>query len=351
MAAAISTARRQQLLEHDSQSIRQRAEAVMGGLSSKSRQQVIERYRAGLDLQNLDGERERGRQVFAQVCAACHRLEGVGQPIGPDLTELTDRSPGGLLVSILDPNRAVDPKHVSYSVALKDGRSLLGVIRDETANSVTLVPLSGEARTLLRSEIESVRSTGASLMPIGLEAAIPPAKMADLLAYLGDLGPEPRQIAGNEPRTIKPTTDSSYRLPASRAEIYGEGITFERSSDTITGWTGTDSYLTWRLDVPRPGRYSVELVWAAAGDPGDEAPRATVASGGSDFTIRVPPTGGADEYRTAYFAHIQLDEGRQSVTLRPSGAFEGNLMNFKALHLEWAPDYPRRPSNPEEEVR
>jgi hypothetical protein len=42
----------------------------------------------------------------------------------------------------------------------------------------------GIEESVLRSEIDDVRSTGRSLMPEGLEQTITLAEMADLIAYL-----------------------------------------------------------------------------------------------------------------------------------------------------------------------
>ncbi|MFM1747731.1 MAG: hypothetical protein RLZZ188_1397, partial [Verrucomicrobiota bacterium] len=53
-----------------------------------------------------------------------------------------------------------------------------------TAGSITLKLLDGTRRTFLRSQVEALEGGAASLMPEGLEAAIPPQGMADLIAFL-----------------------------------------------------------------------------------------------------------------------------------------------------------------------
>ena len=68
------------------------------------------------------GRPERGQDVFERLCAACHKLDGQGHEVGPDLAALTDTSPEALLVAILDPNREVDARYANYTAALKDGR-------------------------------------------------------------------------------------------------------------------------------------------------------------------------------------------------------------------------------------
>jgi putative heme-binding domain-containing protein len=145
------------------------------------RQDVVEAYRSALTAQ---GDRSRGRQVFQKVCAACHRLEGVGHEIGPSLASFRNRGAEAILVNVLDPNREANPQYINYVLVTTDGRTLTGIIAAETANSVTLKRAEDVADTVPRDEIEQLRASGLSIMPEGLEKQIDPAAMADLLAYL-----------------------------------------------------------------------------------------------------------------------------------------------------------------------
>jgi putative heme-binding domain-containing protein len=86
---------------------------------------------------------------------------------------------------ILDPNRAVEDKYTLYTAATQDGRALAGMLAGEAGNSLTFVGLDGSEQEILRSELRSLTSTGRSLMPDGLEAAINEQAMADLVAFLG----------------------------------------------------------------------------------------------------------------------------------------------------------------------
>ncbi len=145
------------------------------------RAEVVRRYRAAL---KLDGDPIRGRTVFRRVCAACHRFLGEGTPIGPDLQTLQNRGPETILVNVFDPNREVNPQYQNYLAITKDGRTISGMITEETATSITLTRAGGETHRVLRTELESLTSTGQSLMPEGLEKQITVQDFADLLAYL-----------------------------------------------------------------------------------------------------------------------------------------------------------------------
>ncbi|MEX0938367.1 MAG: PVC-type heme-binding CxxCH protein [Pirellulales bacterium] len=175
----IDPSRRTLLLAHPDSEIRQRA--TISRATKSDRADVVRKYREVLDR---EGDVPRGRQVFVKSCAACHRLDGEGHEIGPNLATLRNRGAETILVNLLDPSRELDPKFANYVVVTTDGRTLTGVIAEETATSLTLQRGEGAAETVLRVDVEAIRNTQLSLMPEGLEKEIEPAAMADLLAYL-----------------------------------------------------------------------------------------------------------------------------------------------------------------------
>jgi len=145
------------------------------------RQRVIDAYAAALEQ---PGDPVRGRAVFARVCAACHRVDGLGVNVGPDISDSRTKRPEQYLVDILDPNRAIDAGSFSCTVQLGDGRSLTGLIVTETGGSITLRQPEGGTVTLLRDEIDDLRTGSVSLMPVGLERLITVPQMADLIGFL-----------------------------------------------------------------------------------------------------------------------------------------------------------------------
>jgi putative heme-binding domain-containing protein len=181
LASELDPVRRQRLLDHRDVGIRERAAKILAGAVSPDRQKVVDAYQPAL---KLSGDRQRGVQVFTRACATCHRLGEIGHAVGPDLASVGDKSPQGLLVSILDPNRAVEARYLAYVAQMKNGQSLVGVLASETGNSVTLLEPDGKERVLLRTALEELTSTGKSLMPEGLETSVTPQEMADLIAYL-----------------------------------------------------------------------------------------------------------------------------------------------------------------------
>ena len=177
----VSAARRTQILANPDVSLKARAGKIFGQASSGSRAEVVAKYQAALAL---NGNAARGSAVFDSICAACHRFAGRGVELGPNLETIRGWDKEKLLLHILDPNREVAANYLAYVVELKDGGSLAGMIAEENAASVTLKRIGAPDETILRQNIAKLTSSAQSLMPEGLESAIPLAAMADLLAFL-----------------------------------------------------------------------------------------------------------------------------------------------------------------------
>jgi putative membrane-bound dehydrogenase-like protein len=161
--------------------IRDRADKLFKGTQLSKRKDVVDAYQKSLTLK---GDAKNGKELFKKNCAACHRLEGVGEQIGADIGAIRDRGADFILLNILDPNREVLPKFITYYVQTDTGRTLTGMILAETATSITIRKPDGTNETILRVNIEELRSTGMSFMPEGLEKSINHQEIADLLAYL-----------------------------------------------------------------------------------------------------------------------------------------------------------------------
>ncbi len=178
---AIEPARRARLMKHKEVAIRKRAIKLFGGSQPRSRENVITAYRSSLDLK---GDAMRGRAVFEKNCVTCHKLAGKGHEVGPNLATIQNRTPEGLLIQILDPNREMQPNYAQYIAELKDGRTVSGFIVGESPTSITLKRAEAVVETVLRQNIEELTGTSLSLMPEGLEQAISVQEMSDLLTYL-----------------------------------------------------------------------------------------------------------------------------------------------------------------------
>ncbi len=168
------------LKDHPNTRIRRLAEKLLQSLTP-GRDRIVAAYQTSL---RMNGDVDRGKALFKKNCAACHKLDGDGKSVGADLAGIGNRPAEATLADILDPNRELKPKFASYVLVTNDGRTVAGMIVEETANSIRLVRADGSSETILRVSIENLRSTGLSFMPEGLEKQIDSRSMADLLAYL-----------------------------------------------------------------------------------------------------------------------------------------------------------------------
>ena len=60
----------------------------------------------------------------------------------------------------------------------------MGVVRAEGADSLKVGDIEGKQTLLPRAEVEEIRPSASSIMPVGLLAAIGEERTRDLLAYL-----------------------------------------------------------------------------------------------------------------------------------------------------------------------
>ncbi|MBI3852138.1 MAG: c-type cytochrome [Verrucomicrobia bacterium] len=174
------------LKSYRDQSIQKRAVKILAEPPTRARQEVVNNFMPALQLK---GNAAAGREIFLARCATCHRLEGAGFALGPDLTSVKSSGKETMLINILDPNREVLPNYISYVIETKTGDSLIGLIANETATSVTLKQAGGVESVVLRSNIQSIQSQGQSTMPEGLEAGLTAQDLANLLEFIATAGP------------------------------------------------------------------------------------------------------------------------------------------------------------------
>jgi putative heme-binding domain-containing protein len=133
------------------------------------------------------GDRARGEVIFygeAARCANCHQVRGKGKTVGPDLTPLAGRARTAVYRDIAEPSASIRPDYVPYTVALKDGRVVVGIVRSEGFDAIRVIDTEAKATLVRLAEIEELRPSATSIMPVGLAGAIGETAMRDLLAFL-----------------------------------------------------------------------------------------------------------------------------------------------------------------------
>lgn len=194
--AELERAQAGRLLKHGDAALRNRASVLLAAAVPADRQEVLADYQRVLTLKP---DAARGRAVFQKNCVTCHRIGDLGVDVAPDISDSRTKQETQILADILQPNRAIDNNYISYSVVTTSGTLLNGIVTSDTATSLTLRQPEGKDVTLLRSDIEEIRSTGVSLMPDGLEKSIPHQEMADLISFIKNW----RYLDGKTPLGIR----------------------------------------------------------------------------------------------------------------------------------------------------
>ena len=134
-------------------------------------------------------DHERGARLFEQtLCIRCHRVNGAGGSVGPELSRVANRfGPRDLLEMIVDPHKTVDEKYRQTQVETKGGQILVGRLVGGDDRSLILARDAFRPRQTIklnRDDIESQQVSETSPMPAGLLDTLQPGEILDLLEFL-----------------------------------------------------------------------------------------------------------------------------------------------------------------------
>src|ERR1041384_1720365 len=132
---------------------------------------VIAFVRAGFDPAGTAvkvGNAARGRQVFEGKggCTSCHRVDGRGPRVAPDLSDVgAARSPGSLQRSLLDPSSQMMPINRPVRIVMKDGKTVGGRRLNEDTFTVQVIDEQERLVSVDKSAIKSMTVETKSTMP------------------------------------------------------------------------------------------------------------------------------------------------------------------------------------------
>ncbi len=147
-------------------------------------EKLAEMRRISNDLRAGSGDPANGRALFRKHCATCHKLFGEGESIGPDLTFANRKDRDDLLRQIVDPSAIIRKEYLAYVVQTTDGRSLTGLIAEQTPQSITLLDAKNQRTKVARNHIAAIQESPVSLMPENLLKELKPQELRDLFNYL-----------------------------------------------------------------------------------------------------------------------------------------------------------------------
>jgi cytochrome c oxidase cbb3-type subunit 3 len=131
------------------------------------------------------GDPARGAALMASKgCLQCHRVNGRGGRLGPDLTLIGQaRSPEHLRQSILDPNADVRPRYWLVTCSDNSGREYQGFLMNEDSYTIQFIGIDEQLHSLLKAELKQYKVEKLSKMP-SFKDALTEEQLQDLVAYL-----------------------------------------------------------------------------------------------------------------------------------------------------------------------
>ncbi|MBT8146257.1 MAG: c-type cytochrome [Gammaproteobacteria bacterium] len=142
----------------------------------------------GNSSDSYDGNPSRGEWLFASNCSSCHRVNGAGGSLGPDLSRITARrSKQALAASIRDPSGAVGRGYRPVTLITGDNKRIDGAVKSEDAFSIQVMDQRQVLRGFRKAELMDLQRNERSLMPVFNERTLSDAELEDVLAFLANL--------------------------------------------------------------------------------------------------------------------------------------------------------------------
>jgi putative heme-binding domain-containing protein len=122
------------------------------------------------------------------ACASCHRFGAQGGGVGPDLTAVAGRfNVRDLRESIVEPSTVISDQYAAVTIAKKNGQIVTGRVSNLAGGSLSIVEDMfdpGHETNVSRADIEEMKPSDVSLMPIGLLNTLTEPEVQDLIAFL-----------------------------------------------------------------------------------------------------------------------------------------------------------------------
>ncbi len=165
--------------------LRARAAALVKNLSSEDARLDALIFARTAAFAAAKPDAAHGATLFAQNCAACHRVKDIGGNLGPSLDGIGSRTIQRVIEDILDPSRNIDPNFRLTTVTLKNGETKSGVnLRPEGPATLLRDPATNEEISIRTADIESTAASPVSPMPAAYDTLLSESDFFDVITYL-----------------------------------------------------------------------------------------------------------------------------------------------------------------------
>ncbi len=142
------------------------------------------------------GDAGHGEEIFQSTCAQCHRVNGRGGRLGPDLSRIAQtRSRAVLASAIREASASIARGYRPVTLITHDGQRIRGAQKGEDAFSVQIVDTRERLQGYLKADLREVIHDESSLMPDYGSDRLSDSDLDDLLRFLGTL----RQVDPTRP--------------------------------------------------------------------------------------------------------------------------------------------------------
>jgi putative heme-binding domain-containing protein len=146
-----------------------------------------------------------GQKMFAAArCIVCHRFYAEGGATGPDLTQSAGRfSFKDMAESIVEPSKVISDQYKASIVYTNNGKNYSGKIVSDTKDGITILTDpedSTKVTEIKRADVDTVKPSAVSMMPVGLLKPLNEDEVADLMAYLLSRGDPNNPMFKPEPK-------------------------------------------------------------------------------------------------------------------------------------------------------